>query len=315
MQGEVRSIFLVLAARGYEPTAAVYELPLNQPLREVLELALAFLRMKGVDALGSADDYALRDLYGERLDPGLLIRHVPFPGCVLAVSRTGATKVGDQVVEGDEAAAVVARSLAMKLLAQREDEEDKLLTRYGRFIRSGFWRFEPTPITDIDVGVTCHAEHGGLARGLVLSLEAKGLRCRARVANADGSSSGIEPGRSPAESARALVVMIGQATGNDPWLAYDTGAAWAAGIPVVPVLVGKWTGEPPDILAPYQRLSWDAQQERLVNDLVELLDLTPWSAVATAQKAARRPRGTARARAPKKAVRRRPTKASGKRRQ
>jgi hypothetical protein len=76
--------------------------------------------------------------------------------------------------------------------------------------------------------------------------------------------------------------MISPQTQHDPWVAYDIGVAWASGIPVVPVLIGKWDAEPPNILAPYQRLSWETQRDRLVTELVELLDLTPWSLPAVA---------------------------------
>ena len=55
-----------------------------------------------------------------------------------------------------------------------------------------------------------------------------------------------------------MVVLVSQAHKDDPWMAHDVGAAWAAGIPVVPVLVGKWDSEPPNILAPYQRIQWDS---------------------------------------------------------
>ena len=268
----MRTIFFVMAAQGFEPSGAMYNMPLNQTLRDTIQLALAFLERGGA-RLGSADDYVVRDLYGQQLDQRMLIRQVPFPGCVIVVARTGVAKAGGQILEGDEAASAVAQSIAMKLLAQREDDDDKLLARYARFVRGGFWRFEPTPVTDIDVAVTCHADDSEQATQLIAAFEARGLRCHARIADRENGATETSP--SPAGKARALVALVSESTRDNPWLAYDTGAAWAADIPVVPVLIGAWTMEPPDILAPYQRLNWEAQHERLVNDLVGMLDLTP----------------------------------------
>jgi hypothetical protein len=181
------------------------------------------------------------------------------------------------MLEGEAAAAAVANSISMSLLAQREDKEDKVSTRYARFIQGGYWRFEPTPITAVDVGLTYHTGNRRAAAQLLELLEAKGLRCKVRVVRNDGSTTGLEAARSPSQDARALVVVMSQAHKDDPWIAHDIGAAWAEGIPVVPVLVGKWDKEPPNILAPYQRIIWDKQREKLVNELVAQLGLTPWS--------------------------------------
>ena len=282
MEG-MRTIFVVLAPAGASPTAMSHNMPVDQRLTEVLQMMLALPgAFKSQGDWGSIDTYRLEDLYGQDLDPNLLVRQVPFPGCVIAVSKGGAVKVGEQTVRGDEAAAMVARSIAMNLLAQKEDEEDPLARRYARYIKSGAWRYEPTPVTGLDVGLSYHDTDSGAGALLLEMLRAKGLRCRARVVNRDGSSSGLAESHSPAEDARALVVMISPQTQHDPWVAYDIGVAWASGIPVVPVLIGKWDAEPPNILAPYQRLNWETQRERLVTELVELLDLTPWSLPAVA---------------------------------
>lgn len=273
-----RTIFVVLAPAGTTETAMAHHMDVNQTLSSVMQIMLALPQAFQSDAeWGSLDTYAMTDLYGQSLEPDLLVRQVPFPGCVIAVSRKGTVEMKGDKLSGDDAAAVVAHSIVMKLLAYRKGEEDPVARRYARYIQSGFWRFEPTPITEMDLGLTYHEADEGAGTRLAELLTKKGLRCSVRVAKSDGSSSGVESNHSPAEDARALVVMISQATKDDPWIAYDVGAAWATSIPVVPVLVGKWDAEPPNILSPYQRLSWDEQQERIVGELVELLDLTPLS--------------------------------------
>ena len=275
---DMRTVFVVLAPAGSMPSAMAHNVPVNQTLESMLQVMLALpATVQSEEDWGTVDGYLLCDLYGQDISPAILAQNVPFPGVVIAAAKTGRVQLRGEMLEGEAAAAAVANSISMTLLAQREDKEDKVSTRYARFIQGGHWRFEPTPITAVDVGLTYHSSNRRPAAQLLELLGAKGLRCNVRVVKRDGSSSGPEAGRSPSQDARALVVMISQAHKDDPWIAHDIGAAWAEGIPVVPVLVGKWDSEPPNILAPYQRILWDKQREKLVNELVVELGLTPWS--------------------------------------
>jgi hypothetical protein len=275
---DMRTVFIVLAPPGSVPTAMAHNVPVNQTLESMLQVMLALpATFQSQEDWGPLDAYLLCDLYGQEISPAILAQNVPFPGVVIAASKEGRVQLRGEMLEGEAAAAAVANSISMSLLAQREDKEDKVSTRYARFIQGGYWRFEATPITAVDVGLTYHTGNRRAAAQLLDLLEAKGLRCKVRVVRNDGSTSGPEAARSPSQDARALVVVMSQAHKDDPWIAHDIGAAWAEGIPVVPVLVGKWDKEPPNILAPYQRIIWDKQREKLVNELVAQLGLTPWS--------------------------------------
>ena len=94
-----------------------------------------------------------------------------------------------------------------------------------------------------------------------------------------------------AEGVRALAVLVSQRHRDEPWMAYDVGAAWAAGIPVVPIIVGRWTVELPDLLGPYQRVAWSGNGEAATAELLKLLHLEPWCIpVEKAAKKAAKPR-------------------------
>jgi hypothetical protein len=275
---DMRTVFVVLAPAGHEPTAMSHNVPVNQTVESMLQVMLALpAGFQTGDDWGTLDSYRVLDLYGQAVRTDVLVVNVPFPGVIIAVSKLGKVQAGGETLSGEEAATAVAHSISMSLLAQREDKDDKVSRRYARFLQGGYWRFEPTPITAVDVGLTYHIANRRPAGQLVELLKARGLRCNARVVKSDGRSSGLDGGRSPSENARALVVLVSQAHKDEPWIAHDVGAAWASGIPVVPVLIGKWDSEPPNILAPYQRINWDRQREKLVHELVVQLGLTPWS--------------------------------------
>ncbi len=273
---KTRMLFIALAPPGTTPTAMTQNMPVNQTLGSVMEFMLTIPGAYDAD-WGALDDYVLQDLYKQDLDPGILVSQVPFPGCVIAVSRRSAVEFNGDTLTGDRAVAAVTQWIANILYAQRNDQDDPISRRYARYLQSWAWQFEPTPITRMDVGLTYHEADSEAGIRLVDLLTAQGLQCSVRVASQDGSCTMDENSSSPAEDGRALVILISEATRNDPWMAYDIGAAWALGIPVVPVLIGTWDTEPPNILAPYQRLYWDDNQEGVLEELTSLLGPAPES--------------------------------------
>ena len=270
-----RMLFIALAPPGMQPTAMTHNMPVNRTLGAVMRLMLKLPNAYDAD-WGELEDYVLQDYYNQNLDPDLLVCQVPFPGCVIAVSRNITVEIDGELRKGDEVAvSAIAKWISNTMFIQRNNQDEPISRRYSRYLQTGAWQFEPMQVTNMDVGITYHSDDSELGKRLVELLSEQGLECSVRVANRDGSCSFNGDHPSPAEEGRALIIMISQTTQKDSWLAYDVGSAWAIGRPVVPILLGEWDTEPPNILAPYQRLYWDDGQEKIINELVELLGPEP----------------------------------------
>jgi hypothetical protein len=277
---EERTIFIVIVPPGEEPTALSQNIPVNDTLGRVLGIILALPKAYDPEAdWGSLEDYVLHDLYGQHLDLRFRVRQVPSPGCVIAVSTKTQIELKSETLTGEEAWDYLHRSIAMKLRLQRKDDDDPLMRRYLRYIQSGHWRYEPTPITGKDIGLVFHEANHEQGAIVLDKLVERGLHCSVRISRADGSCIKQECNRTPAEDVRALVVLMDQVTQNDPWIVYDVGAGWASGIPVVPILIGEWKTKRLDIIAPYQWLRWEELQENAVTELMAFLDLVPASQI------------------------------------